>query len=221
MKLDRENPFQAFWQYNLMQQYAPGLRDGEPEGVCFRLAFKWLACQMTDRPFKSGWRPATLLPKANQVKVLDKQRAYLQQVKPFEGAGKDYHEFLTHVNQISKSTLNAWGAKMKDGAEKYNLRFGDELTTGSLVDQRIFERDGGLMVGVYGDSAVTPWAHATAFYRKDAVIAFFDPNGGEFRMDPDDRFGSEIQQYLTKHYAGVDQGVEYLIRNYVLYPVTG
>ncbi len=222
----------GFWQYWLIRV----VRE-DPEGVCFRESFKWLASRMYDRPFKRGTLDrrdieglregeedlfaATGLPvgapRRNPVSVLSKQREYLGRVHPYEGKNASFAGFSVAVNQISLDTLRTWGKKQAEGGGmKYNLSFGHRRVD-RLVGEAAFRDPGAaLIIGAYGMSTDGPWAHAVAFHRD----TFFDPNGGEYGFDRLDDRGTEIQEHCERRYTGEDDGKTYDIRNYVLYTAT-
>ena len=91
-----------------------------------------------------------------------------------------------------------------------------------------FDQETGMIIGVYGiNHNAGPWAHATAFHRRRTggqggaqEMAFFDGNGGEFHLEPSSDTGAEIEQYLQRHYSGIDGKTCYAIKDYVLYRVT-
>jgi hypothetical protein len=223
----------GFWQYWLIRV----VRE-DPEGVCFRESFKWLASRMYGRPFKRGTLDrrdfdalnvkqraqfiATRLPldepRRNPVSVLEKQRGYLGRVHPYEGPGKSFDGFSTAVNQISLETLGLWGKKQADGGGmKYNLSFADRKVD-RLVGEAAFRNpEAALIIGVYGMSGKGgPWAHAVAFHHD----TFFDSNGGEYGFDRQDDRGAEIQDHCERRYTGEDGDDTYDIRHYVLYHAT-
>lgn len=222
----------GFWQYWLVRVVME-----DPEGVCFRESFKWLASRMYDRPFKRGTLDrrdieglrdgeeaqfaATGLPVAeprrNPVSVLAKQRGYLGRVHPYEGPGKSFTGFSAAVNQISLDTLRNWGKKQAEGGGmKYNLSFSYRRVDRLAGEAAFRDPEAALIIGAYGMSTDGPWAHAVAFHRD----TFFDPNGGEYGFEREDERGSEIQEHCERRYAGEDGGKTYDIRNYVLYTAT-
>jgi hypothetical protein len=209
-----------YWQYNLMVRYDPAKDEsGQPEGVCFRLAFKWLACKINGTAFKYGYDDSGI-PTHNPENVLRKQREYLEPIKPYEGKGRDYGGFLMHANQTSLTTLQGWGNKVgKAGGLKYNLTF-RHVVTPSLAHRQEFAEDSSLVIGIYGMSKPAgPWAHATAFHRRAGQIEFFDANGGEFHFAATQNAGAEIQEWVTERYAGMDGTSFFVIKDYILYKV--
>ena len=189
----------------------------DPGGVCFRLSFKWLASQIYGRPFKFD---------INQVKgekVIAKQMGYLDDIAPYEkvmgplGAfrGDPYQRFFTNVDRISVDKLNEWGQKAdKSGVGmKYNLQF-HSVHRKTLPAAPEFRADTQFVLGVYGTigNKRMPWAHATAFYRNGANILYFDSNGGEFTLAPNDNAGELIANDLRRY--GI---APYSISEYALY----
>ena len=88
----------------------------DPQGVCFREAFKWLAGKICNLPrrFEQGNAPS----------VLHKQQAYLQPIQPFEGRKAKFETFSTHGHRPSQQTLHQGGNKhdTTTGAPKYRRR---------------------------------------------------------------------------------------------------
>ena len=214
--------------------------DNELGGVCFRLAFKWLACQIrSPGSFQFGWWQATLdedvlrkeldflfdrsqadtketRPSFNVAKVTRKQKDYLDRVKPFEKPGVPYKRFRDNVNRISLEALQSWqwGTQAKHTSAKYNLTF-SALEVGQSI--KPVHVGGAMIIGVFGDSQDGPWAHATAFFRSDSRIAFFDANGGEFAFNTDDSnavISAEIEAFLKNTYC---TGT-YTLGDFILYP---
>ena len=199
-----------FWQHGLESQVSK-----DPQGVCFREAFKWLACKIYNLPFKFDF--------SNPHKVIAKQQAYLKPIQPFEGKQAKFESFFTNVHRISQQTLDQWGNKndTKTGAVKYRLRFETQVVLFTLAGCDAFKRDAQMVVGLYGNTdKAGPWAHAVAFYRKGNEIDYFDANGGEFGFDSDAHIGSDLMdnfRHRNQPYVGFDSGVTYTLERFGLY----
>ena len=200
-----------FWQHGLESRVSP-----DPQGVCFREAFKWLACKIYNLQFKfDGSKPR---------KVISKQQAYLKPIAPFEGPDALFEPFFTNVHRISQETLNQWGNKNNTdtGAVKYRLRFEAEVVNSATLERcASFEGDAQMVIGLYGNTdKAGPWAHAVAFYRKGSEIAYFDANGGEFEVSPAANIGADIMDNFSDRavpYVGIDNGVNYSLVRFGLY----
>ncbi len=201
------------WPYQQVDLIARRADDQEdPGGVCFRLAFKWVACQVYDRAFKFE------VSEANAEKIVAKQGVYLKAIAPYEQRvgpgtafrGDRYERFFTNVDRISTNLLNVWGRK----ANRYNLTFRSTRAR-ELVGRPEFARDVSMVIGLYGKEP-TPWAHATAFHRKGTQAKYFDPNGGEFDCEPGDPVAEmirkDVKRYATDGYS---------LDEFALYVVTG
>ncbi len=213
--------------------------EGAGDGVCFRLAFKWLACQFRNPGgFAFGWWNSTLdedalkqelqflfegshadtkearpMPKA--ASIAGKQTDYLRRVAPYECAGKPYATFKKRVSEISLDTLRSWqhGTQAKHTSAKYDLAFSC-VDAGSTLQADHFRQS--MILGIFGDGP-EPWAHATAFFRSPKRVAFFDANGGEFRFDTTEANGviaTEVEPFLRGKY----EDASYSIDDFVLFP---
>lgn len=199
-----------FWQHGLESEFT-----AEPQGVCFRESFKWLACRIYGQPFK--------FESSNAQKVIGKQANYLQPIAPFEGPKAKFETFFAAVHRISLQTLNQWGTKdsVKTQQAKYRLRFDGEIVQHTLSGCGALMHDAQMVIGMYGNADKTgPWAHAVALYRKGAELVYFDPNGGEFAFDPGDQIGAQLMnhfRYRDQPYVGKDGGVTYNLARFGLY----
>ena len=202
-----------------------------PEGVCFREAFKWLACQIYGRPFvfdvsyfkEPLWAEMRTALKGllqNDEKVYRKQQAYLGAVRPYEGKGKAYGTFLMQANAISLDTIRAWGNKAaKDGSAKYALQVKHRVY-GSLSRWTRPNGAASALLGIYGTSTGGPWAHATALFMNGAGARFFDANSGEWGFDPGEEPVQTIDGYLREQYDGPAGKDIYAIKDFVVYEVS-
>jgi hypothetical protein len=238
-----------FYQADLISGYLqanPSEKD--PGGVCFRLAFKWLACKIYGRPFKTysfntGHNPEAVFKAKNVIK---KQNQYLDKIKPYEGKKADYQQFLLQSNSATLLFINSWGNKAKEKyGTKYDLEVKHTVFPRLSRARRLFTQTANLIIGAYGSSSSGPWGHATAFYGPE--LRFFDANEGEFSFAKNEDIPSAIQTHLETWYAGypkipsytaysygegktgnaksfnpdepLDQSVYYKINDYVLYRV--
>ena len=200
----------SFWQYGLEKRVSK-----EPEGVCFRESFKWLACKIYGLDFK--------FENSNAQKVVDKQATYLASVQPYEGSRARFEPFFANVHRISLQQLNQWGNKNSKhtGRAKYRLKFAGQTVLFTLTGCQAFNQDAQMVIGLYGDTdKAGSWAHAVAFYRSGDEIVYFDANGGEYRFDPGDNIGAEIMsdfRHRRQPYVGLDGGVTYSLKKFGLY----
>jgi len=161
-------------------------------------------------------------------KTIAKQNVYLGKVAAHERAPTatrgptsvpEYKGFHSNVDRESVNLLNVWGGKRsKSGTgEKYGVRFASTEYT-LLAGCAALDRDISAVVGIYGQSDTGPWAHATAFHRRDREIFYFDSNGGEFTLDPDDRAGDLVHLDLQRYAEPGDSG-GYTIEHFHFYTV--
>jgi len=219
------------WNTSYLQTELIGGRSGgvdDPGGVCFRLAFKWLVCKRSDQEFKFVSDRIQPGVRRTADKTIAKQQVYLGKVAEYErkpeatrGSTSDseYKGFHANVDRESVNLLNVWGGKLaKTGTgEKYGVRFVSTEYT-SLAGCGALDRDISAVLGIYGRSDMGPWAHATAFHRKGGEAFYFDSNGGEFTLDPDDSAGELIQLDLER-YALPGDPDGYTIEHFHLYTV--
>lgn len=138
------------------------------EGVCCRLAYKWIASQVKPGAMKHG---DFFNSKLN--KTLDKQNAYLKETDPFE---KEIAvTFRQGVNAATDKWLNVWGAK-------HGLQF--DALAGPKTCSEYFGNypDRTALIGIFGRTAhdAGNWAHATAYFTGNGTRKFFDANRGEW-----------------------------------------
>ena len=188
----------------------------DPGGVCFRLAFKWLACQRSGQQFTYVQQTDNQLHGARADRTISKQNVYLKAVAPFERAPNapktkgEYKNFLTQVDRESVNILNVWGQ-----APKYRLKFSTTTYT-VLVGSAALDGDCSVLIGVYGKSDGGPWAHATAFHRKGGKALYFDSNGGEFEIGTLEDAAALIQSDLQRYEGDT---ANYMIKHYAAYKV--
>ncbi len=138
------------------------------DGVCCRLSYKWLACQIAPGAMKQGDFFSCGLNK-----TMDKQNAYLKETDPYE---KEIGmTFRMGVNAATDKWLNVWGAK-------HGLRFDALAGPASCSDYFGNYADKSVVIGIFGRTAhdAGNWAHATAYYTGNGVRKFFDANKGEW-----------------------------------------
>lgn len=206
---DASTPW-PYQQVDLIKRRSKRIED--PGGVCFRLAFKWVACQVYGRPFKFD------IAQVNADSVMMKQWTYLKAISPFEKKvvpgsvfrGDPYERFVTNVDRISTNQLNVWGNK----TNRYNLTFRSNRCR-EIVGRPEFDRDVAMVIGLYGRYP-SPWAHATAFYRKGEQAKYFDSNGGEFDCDRGDDIAGMIREDVARY--AMDG---FTLNEFALYVVTG
>jgi hypothetical protein len=229
---NREKPWPvwntSYLQTELIGGRSPGVDD--PGGVCFRLAFKWLACQRTGSEFTFLRHRIQPGVRRKADKTIAKQNVYLAKVAPHErpqGAPRgptsdaEYGNFHGPVDRESVNLLNLWGGKASKtgGAPKYGGMVFSSTEYTSFSNCRALASDISAVVGIYGRSEVGPWAHATAFHRRGTLVLYFDSNGGEFTLDPDDPPGDLIQADLER-YAEPGDPDGYTIEHLHLYTAT-
>ena len=216
----------AYLQTELIGGRSAGVDD--PGGVCFRLAFKWLACKRSGAEFKYVRFRAQPGVRKKADKTIAKQNVYLGKTAPHERPQTspegpttvtEYKGFHANVDRESVNLLNVWGSKPSStgSGEKYGLRFSSTEFT-SLAGCNALSNDISTVIGVYGKSNFGPWAHATAFHRKGTEILYFDSNGGEFTFDADDAAGDLIQVDMER-YAEPNDPAKYTIEHFQLYRV--
>jgi hypothetical protein len=219
------------WNTSYLQTELIGGRSSgvdDPGGVCFRLAFKWLVCKRTGAEFRYVRHSIQPGVRKTADKTIAKQNVYLRSVAAHERApavargptsAPEYAGFHENVDRASVNLLNVWGGKpaANGKGEKYGVRFASTEYT-SLAGCAALDRDISAVVGIYGKSEAGPWAHATAFHRKGSEIFYFDSNGGEFTLDPEDRAG-ELLHLDLQRYAEPGDPDGYTIEHFHLYTV--
>jgi hypothetical protein len=170
------NPVVSFDQNNI-------LRQGD-DGVCCRLAYKWLASQVDPSQVKGG---TFKFGGVNLHKTLDKQAAYLKDADPYEKQSPA--AWQQGVTAVSLKWLNIWGAK-------HGLKF--ETILSAINCAEYFSKGFGkrsAIIGSFGQMGDgSNWAHATAYFAGGPK--FFDANKGEFDLNVNDP-GAALDNYHT------------------------
>lgn len=206
----------------------------DKQGVCCRLAFKWLACQLTNRKFYFGWWNGIYDEKfkteldwmyaKSQVgmnekrpqhkKTVAKQIAYLNRVAHLEVAGTTYEKFRDGVHEINLKQLRdwSWGSQAKRTTPKYNLSW-NPVKLGERVSLDGSHFSSPMILALYGDGEEN-WSHATAYYCDKRRKAFFDPNGGEYDVSEldDEIIAGLVLGFLWKyHCESISNIVEFIL----------
>ena len=156
------------------------------DGVCCRLAYKWLAGLAKPGAVKHPGAVTSL--SFNQAKTVDKQAGYLKATEPFEKGA--FNDARRNISRISEQFLNTWGAK-------HGLQFAAVRNSTSCLAYFSKNPERSTIIGIFGKTPDQKiWAHATAFYSGPAGRRFFDANKGEFEVQNSGAaLGDELDQF--------------------------
>jgi hypothetical protein len=193
------NLVRPFEQSSLMPIYEQKTEEKIPvKGICFRVTYKWAACQLLGGEFKYD--------ALNIVKTVNKQAAYRQKTKDYSDANADLKDagvlrgFVDLDTQEVVSFINEWGMTVKD-AQKTLYQ---SLVVSEQVREKPWDymrkgegwRKETLIIGYYGPSFGTGEAmgHAVALHGPGPV--FFDANFGMYEFGTSDP-AAEVEGHVT------------------------
>lgn len=177
-------------------------------GLCFRVVFKWAACQAVGGKFK--------YMNLNARKTAEKHLAYRQtSLKVENDPSYDFtvdanaKDYVTNDQVQANTYLAAWGKNFKDASKtEFSVTPGaaSEGDLGSYLAKNSIASVQSIVYGFYGRAPdkKSPRGHAVALLGGNSPL-FFDPNFGEYTFDSGEDVAGSVAAHIASKYSNWTQ----------------